>query len=110
MVQPSSSDNHTYKLIQWGTGAEVLPQLFDLTADPDEFVNLLNTTTTSASGAPLLPPGVQAVKDELEQSLRATIDYPTVAQEVAQYVCRLVALHTLLRIAGYYHSCIIISS
>ena len=30
----------TYKLVQYGTGSEVPPQLFNLSADPGEMVNM----------------------------------------------------------------------
>jgi hypothetical protein len=30
----------TYKLVQYGTGSEVPPQLFNLSADPREMVNM----------------------------------------------------------------------
>lgn len=63
--------NGTHKLIQYGTGTEVPPQLFDLTADAHEMVNL----------APSAPSAVAA----LDAQLRSAIDYPSVARDVAQY-------------------------
>jgi arylsulfatase A-like enzyme len=70
-------DNRTYKLIQWGTGKEVLPQLFDLTADPQENDNLLNVTTPDKHTMLLL--------QQLDASLQTAIPYPGIAQQVAQY-------------------------
>jgi len=63
--------NATHKLVQYGTGAEVPPQLFDLAADPDEAVNI----------APREPAAVAA----LDAALRSLIDYPAVSLDVARY-------------------------
>ena len=63
--------NETHKLIQWGNGSQVAPQLFDLAADPDEMVDL----------APSQPSAVAA----LDGALKSLIDYPAVAMDVAQY-------------------------
>lgn len=63
--------NGTHKLIQYGTGREVPPQLFDLSADPDELNDL----------APLRPDAVAA----LDAQLRSLIDYPAVALDVGLY-------------------------
>ncbi len=63
--------NGTHKLIQYGTGAEVPPQLFDLAADPGEMVDL-------AASAP-------ADVAALDAALRSAIDYPAVARDVARY-------------------------
>ena len=64
------------KYIVWGTGAEVPNQMFNLTSDPGEFHNLLD-------GHP--SPHVLQVASTLATNLKATIDYPKVAQDVAQY-------------------------
>ena len=63
--------NGTHKLIQYGSGEQVPPQLFDLDADADEMVNL----------APTAPADVAA----LDTALRSVIDYPAVALDVARY-------------------------
>jgi choline-sulfatase len=64
--------NGTHKLVQYGTGKEVPPQLFDLTADGgSEAVNL----------APAHP---EAVAD-LDAALRSLCDYPSVALDIAAY-------------------------
>ena len=63
----------TMKLIKYGTGAQVSDQLFDLTNDPDETTNLLNHSDYKGM-IPLL-----------EASLRSVVDYPMVAQNVADY-------------------------
>ena len=43
------------KLVQWGSGEQHPPQLFNLTADPDEWHNLaLKTSPEHAHYAPLL--------------------------------------------------------
>ena len=68
----------TLKYIVWGTGKEVPSQLFNLSADPGEFDDLLGRgRNASAATAKLV--------EQLDTSLRSTIDYPTVAQDVAQY-------------------------
>ena len=61
------------KLIQWGTGVEHPPQLFNLTADPDEMTNLA-----------LKKPN-HALLLELDALLRKAIPYPAVSIEVAKY-------------------------
>jgi len=61
----------TMKLVQYGTGKEVLPQLFNLTADPGEMNNLQ-----------AVAPDVVASMDVL---LRTQVDYPSVALDVAAY-------------------------
>jgi arylsulfatase A-like enzyme len=63
--------NATHKLVQYGTGKEVPPQLFDTATDPDEMVNL----------APAHPDDVAA----LDAQMRTLIDYPSVALDVALY-------------------------
>ncbi len=65
------------KLVQWGTGEQNPPQLFNLTADPDEWHNLALDTPGNAQYKPLLA--------ELDKVLRAKIDYPEVAKDVARY-------------------------
>eukprot|EP01063_Lacrimia_lanifica_P000394 TRINITY_DN10199_c0_g1_i1.p2 TRINITY_DN10199_c0_g1~~TRINITY_DN10199_c0_g1_i1.p2 ORF type:complete len:567 (+),score=207.46 TRINITY_DN10199_c0_g1_i1:64-1764(+) len=66
-----------WKYVVFGTGAEVQPQLFHLTADPDEVTNLL---------ARALPDGAHLAKaGELDAALRAVVDYPSVARDVARY-------------------------
>ena len=61
------------KLIVWGTGKEVDSQLFDLTHDPDENVNLINF------------PDYAFIIGSLDASLRSVVDYETVAMDVARY-------------------------
>ena len=70
-------NNHTYKLIQWGTGQEVPAQLYDLTEDPGEVNDLWNTTSPSAD--------TKALFAQLDANLQTTINYTSVAQDVAQY-------------------------
>lgn len=60
-----------FKLITWGTGSEVRPLLFNLTADPGEMHDL----------AGQLPQEVA----RLEALLKQEIDYPSVSQTVADY-------------------------
>ena len=66
--------NGTHKLVQYGTGAQVAPQLFDLVGDPDELVNLFNTSAAA-----------RAAEAALGAQLRALINYPQVGQDVADY-------------------------
>ena len=64
-----------YKLVQYGTGEQVPAQLFNMTADPAEMVNLLVPGDAAA----------KAIAARLDALLRAEIDYPSVAREVALY-------------------------
>jgi len=66
--------NGTHKLVQFGTGAQVAPQLFDLEADPDELTNLHNSSEAA-----------RAAEAALDAQLRSFIDYPSVAQDIADY-------------------------
>ena len=63
------------KLIQWGTGKENVPQLFNLTHDPNEWNNLALHPTKAY--APLIA--------ELDALMKTAIDYPEVARDVARY-------------------------
>ena len=66
------------KLVQWGSGEQHPPQLFNLTADPDEWHNLaLKTSLEHAHYAPLLA--------DLDALLKSKVDYPAVAKDVARY-------------------------
>jgi len=67
----------TYKLIVWGTGAEVPSLLFNLLSDPNEDNNLIATAKGAAAYA--------SVVSDLEAKIRTVVDYPTVAMAVAQY-------------------------
>jgi len=73
VVQPVR--NITYKLIIWGTGKEVPSLLFDLDRDSGENDNLLAARDGTYDD----------VFKELTASLRSVVDYPAVAQDVAQY-------------------------
>jgi uncharacterized protein (DUF2342 family) len=66
--------NGSHKLVQYGTGAEVAPQLFDLIADPGELRNLHNVSDAA-----------RAAEAALDAALRSVIDYPAIAQEIADY-------------------------
>ena len=66
--------NGTHKLVQYGAGDLVVPELFDLVADPGEFRNLVNTSDAA-----------RAAVASLDAQLRSIIPYPEVAQDVAQY-------------------------
>jgi len=63
-----------YKLVQYGTGGEVAPQLFNLSADPHELTNVFNTS-----------PAYTTLATTLDTQLRQEIDYPAVALDVARY-------------------------
>jgi arylsulfatase A-like enzyme len=63
----------TMKLVIWGTGNEVDSQLFDLSNDPDEMINLIHHSSYAST--------IQS----LEQDLRSVVDYPRVAFAVADY-------------------------
>jgi len=66
--------NGSHKLVQYGTGAEVIPQLFDLVADPGEATNLYNKSDAA-----------RAATVALDDALRSVIDYPAVARDIAEY-------------------------
>jgi choline-sulfatase len=63
--------NGTFKLVQYGTGKEVPPMLFDLINDPNEQENLASN----------YPEDVAL----LDTALKSQIDYPSVAEDVAAY-------------------------
>eukprot|EP00051_Salpingoeca_urceolata_P010972 m.134885 g.134885 ORF g.134885 m.134885 type:complete len:330 (+) comp16929_c0_seq6:73-1062(+) len=65
--------NGNIKYVAWGTGKEHVPQLFNLSSDPEENINL----ATDPKHAPL----VQA----MDAKLRQQVDYPSVTMDVAQY-------------------------
>jgi arylsulfatase A-like enzyme len=66
--------NGTHKLVQYGTGSQVAPQLFDLEADPGELRNLHNESDAA-----------RAAEASLDAQLRSVINYPSVAQDIANY-------------------------
>ncbi|CAJ1409210.1 unnamed protein product [Effrenium voratum] len=61
------------KLVVWGSGQQHPHQLFDVTADPDERVNLA------------FKPGYESTIQEMLQELSSIVDYPHVAENVAKY-------------------------
>eukprot|EP00045_Choanoeca_perplexa_P018203 m.282010 g.282010 ORF g.282010 m.282010 type:complete len:561 (+) comp17744_c0_seq17:3-1685(+) len=61
------------KYIAWGTGTQHVPQLFNLTSDPNEYTNLA------------LDPDYSTLVSQLDQRLQSLIDYPNVTMEVAKY-------------------------
>lgn len=63
----------TMKLIVYGTGREVDDQLFDLTNDPNEMINLASRSSYAQ------------VTSSLKESLRSVVDYPRVALDIAKY-------------------------
>ena len=78
------------KYVAWGTGEQHEPQLFNLTADPDEWNNLaeglgqlFGARATSAEARAAHPYG--ALASELDALLRTEIDYPSVTRDVANY-------------------------
>jgi len=66
--------NGSHKLVQYGTGAEVPPQLFDLSADPGEARNLANASAAA-----------RAAEAALDAALRSVVDYPAFARGIAEY-------------------------
>jgi len=66
--------NGSHKLVQYGTGAEVPPQLFDLGADPGEARNLAKASAAA-----------RAAEAALDAALRSVVDYPAVARGIAEY-------------------------
>jgi len=71
------------KYVVWGTGAQHEPQLFNLTADPNEWHNLALATTSS--GRQESNQEYQELIDDLDAALRQVVNYPKVTKEVAQY-------------------------
>jgi len=72
MVRHSSAEWGELKMIVWGSGAENPLIVYNLTADPDELVNVAGTLRADALAA-------------LDAALRSKIDYPAVARDVATY-------------------------
>ena len=66
--------NGSHKLVQYGTGEQVAPLLFDLAADPGELTNLHNSSDAA-----------RAAEAALDAALRSVVDYPAVAQDIADY-------------------------
>jgi len=62
-----------FKLIVYGTGAEVPSMLFNLTADPNEYTNLIDK------------PAYATIQKELDTNMRTVVDYPKIALNVANY-------------------------
>ena len=61
------------KYVVYGTGKEVVSQLFDLSNDPDETKNLIHAEDYSN------------MVETLDSNLRTVVDYPKVSLNVAQY-------------------------
>jgi choline-sulfatase len=64
-----------YKLVQYGDGGQVVPQLFNLSADAGEDINL----AVNAS------PAITALIARLDGQLRTVMDYLSIAADVADY-------------------------
>jgi hypothetical protein len=77
MIRKDLADGSQMKYVVWGTGQEHPPQLFNLTADPNEMVNL-------ATASPL-PASTTALIKQLDAALRLQVDYPAVTKDVASY-------------------------
>ena len=73
IVKKKTKTDRTYKLIQYGTGNEVPPQLFELVSDPDEKVNLAHNSSHTR------------ILSELDADLRSVVSYSDVAKDVASY-------------------------
>lgn len=78
------------KYVAWGTGEQHEPQLFNVTSDPDEWVNLAaglgilhGPAKASAREVAAHPYG--GLASELDALLRTDIDYPAVTLDVATY-------------------------
>jgi hypothetical protein len=105
VVQPINGT--LYKLVVWGTGKEVPSMLFDLHADPGESRNLVTEFATTGAETEVTEmdmgaggtgggggagarqhtvAAVAAVVAELEARLASVVDYPAVAQTVAEYI------------------------
>jgi len=77
LIVKQVSPTETYKLIIWGTGAEVPSLLFELVSDPMEDNNLIATPAGAAAHKDLV--------DSLTAQLKSVVDFPAVAMSVAQY-------------------------
>ena len=78
------------KYVAWGTGEQHEPQLFNVTSDPDEWVNLARGTGLlhgpgKALAEELAAHPYGALASELDVLLRTEIDYPAVTMDVANY-------------------------
>ena len=73
IVKKMPKTDRTYKLIQYGTGTEVSPQLFELESDPYEKINLAHNSSYAR------------ILSELDADLRSVMSYSDVAKDVASY-------------------------
>eukprot|EP00928_Gymnodinium_smaydae_P056699 TRINITY_DN40024_c0_g1_i1.p1 TRINITY_DN40024_c0_g1~~TRINITY_DN40024_c0_g1_i1.p1 ORF type:complete len:229 (-),score=17.96 TRINITY_DN40024_c0_g1_i1:160-846(-) len=62
-----------FKLVVWGTGEQHAHQLFDLVRDPDEMINLAQSSEQSSRVEKML------------RRLRSVVDFPKIAKHVAKY-------------------------
>lgn len=69
----SASSDCMYKLVIWGTGQQVDSQLFDLTNDSHEGVNLIHDAD------------YELIVGALHSNLQSVVEYPAVALDVAKY-------------------------
>jgi len=72
-----------FKLVVYGTGAEVPPQLFDMEADPGELDDLCGVK--HGLHCEMASPAVRQIFRRLEQKIREEVDYPEVSRQVALY-------------------------
>ncbi len=73
-IEDDGRENYCmYKLIIWGTGREVDSQLFDLTNDSNETINLIHDAD------------YELIIGILNTNLQSVVDYPAVAHDVAKY-------------------------
>ena len=73
IVKKMPKTGRTYKLIQYGTGTEVSPQLFELVSDPDEKINLAHNSSYAR------------ILSELDADLQSVVSYSDIAKVVASY-------------------------
>jgi len=74
-----TDNNVVYKAVIYGTGVEVPPQLFNLTADPDEMDDLCRGVLECKQD------GIDTLYKTMEGRLMSIVDYKAVSKDVAHY-------------------------